>query len=535
VENKNVVVALILMLVVWLGYSFLFPPQQPTPTPSTSSMQTESIPLSSTPSISVTSGVAQETTQVASTELAEARNLTIETDKYRAVFSSVGARLKSFELKDYKLSAKPDSPLVSIVKPGLDRLATLRTTGIEGFALSSDARYTVSVDEDTLRLVPGESRQVVFRSVSPAGLQIDKIFTFRGDQYDFDCRLQLTNTGSLPVSGSLNLTLVHPWDDSQEGGQLEFVGPATLVADKLHTDQVDDLAKEPRSYGQDVVWSAFEDKYFMKAAIPLGGAVQKVLIQKDADIVENSFIAPPRTLQPGEKHALDFLLYFGPKDLDILKAVDHQLVRAVDFGFFAPIARPLLHVLKFFYSFIGNYGVAIILLTAIIKALFWPLTQKSYSSMKAMQKLQPEMLRIKEKYKNDRERLNRETMELYKTNRVNPLGGCLPMLVQIPVFFALYKVLLDAIELRHAPFALWLTDLSAKDPYYVTPLVMGATMFIQQKMTPTNMDPMQAKMFMIMPVVFTFLFLNFPSGLVIYWLVNNVLTIAQQYFINRKA
>jgi YidC/Oxa1 family membrane protein insertase len=155
--------------------------------------------------------------------------------------------------------------------------------------------------------------------------------------------------------------------------------------------------------------------------------------------------------------------------------------------------------------------------------------------MKAMQKLQPEMLRIKEKFKNDRERLNRETMELYKTNRVNPLGGCLPMVVQIPVFFALYKVLLESIELRHAPFALWLTDLSAKDPYYITPIVMGATMFIQQKMTPTNMDPMQAKMFMIMPVVFTFLFLNFPSGLVIYWLVNNVLTIAQQFFINRKA
>jgi YidC/Oxa1 family membrane protein insertase len=259
------------------------------------------------------------------------------------------------------------------------------------------------------------------------------------------------------------------------------------------------------------------------------------LVQKSAEAVENVFVAPSHTLRPGETVTLDYLLYFGPKDLDILKAVDHQLARAIDFGFFAPIARPLLHVLKFFYSFIGNYGVAIILLTAIIKALFWPLTQKSYSSMKAMQKLQPEMLRIKEKYKNDRERLNRETMELYKTNRVNPLGGCLPMLVQIPVFFALYKVLLDAIELRHAPFALWLTDLSAKDPYYVTPIVMGATMFIQQKMTPTNMDPVQAKMFMIMPIVFTFLFLNFPSGLVIYWLVNNVLTIAQQFFINRKA
>lgn len=534
-ENKNVVVALVLMLVVWLGYSFLFPPQQQAPLSPPASAPTEPAPVSQGPKVSMAPVVAPVTQPLVAEGQAVDRDLAVETEKFRAVFSSVGARLKVFELKEYQLFAKPDSPSVSIVASELDRFATLRTTGSEGFSLSADARYTISIDDDVLRLAPGESRQVVFRTTSPAGLRVEKIFTFRGDGYDFDCRLLVGNAGSLPVSGSLALSLVHPWDDSQEGGRLEFVGPATLAADKLHTEKVADLVKEPRTYGQDVVWSAFEDKYFMKAIIPLEGATQKVLVQKSTDAVENIFVSPPLTLQPGETHSLNYLLYFGPKDLDILKAVDHQLARVIDLGFFSPIARPLLYVLKFFYSFIGNYGVAIILLTAIIKALFWPLTQKSYSSMKAMQKLQPEMLRIKEKYKNDRERLNRETMELYKTNRVNPLGGCLPMLVQIPVFFALYKVLLDAIELRHAPFALWLTDLSAKDPYYITPIIMGATMFIQQKMTPTNMDPMQAKMFMIMPVVFTFLFLNFPSGLVIYWLVNNVLTIAQQYFINRKA
>jgi YidC/Oxa1 family membrane protein insertase len=221
-------------------------------------------------------------------------------------------------------------------------------------------------------------------------------------------------------------------------------------------------------------------------------------------------------------------------DLDILGAVDHQLAEVVDFGFFSPIAKPLLFVLKFFYGFLGNYGLAIILLTAIIKLLFWPLTQKSYTSMKSMQKLQPEMQKIRDKFKNDRERLNKEIMELYRKHRVNPLGGCLPMLVQIPVFFALYKVLMEAIEVRHAPFYFWIQDLSAKDPYYITPIIMGATMFIQQKMTPTTMDPTQAKLFMLMPVIFTFMFLNFPSGLVIYWLVNNLLTIGQQALINRK-
>jgi YidC/Oxa1 family membrane protein insertase len=207
---------------------------------------------------------------------------------------------------------------------------------------------------------------------------------------------------------------------------------------------------------------------------------------------------------------------------------------AVDFGFFGFLARPLLHVLKFFYGFLHNYGLAIILLTVIIKLIFWPLTQKSYTSMKGMQKLQPQMQKLREKYKNDKQRLNVELMNLYKEHRVNPLGGCLPMLVQIPVFFALYKTLLISIELRHAPFFLWIADLSAKDPYYVTPLLMGASMFVQQKLTPSTMDPMQAKLFLAMPIVFTVLFLNFPAGLVLYWLVNNLLTIGQQYLIYRQ-
>ncbi|MDO9079815.1 MAG: membrane protein insertase YidC, partial [Desulfuromonadales bacterium] len=203
-------------------------------------------------------------------------------------------------------------------------------------------------------------------------------------------------------------------------------------------------------------------------------------------------------------------------------------------GFFEILAKPLFYVLKFFYDYVGNYGWAIILLTVLIKIIFWPLTDKSYKSMKAMQTLQPEMTKLREKHKNDRDTLNKEIMTLYKEHRVNPLGGCLPMLVQIPVFFALYQVLMNMIELRHAPFIFWLTDLSVKDPYYITPLVMGATMFIQQKLTPSQLDPIQQKIFLAMPIVFTFLFLNFPSGLVVYWLVNNVLTIAQQLSVNRK-
>jgi len=193
----------------------------------------------------------------------------------------------------------------------------------------------------------------------------------------------------------------------------------------------------------------------------------------------------------------------------------------------------MLWLLKFFYNLIHNYGVAIILLTIVIKLILYPLTHKSFKSMKEMQKIQPKITALREKYKDNKEMLNKEIMTLYRTQKVNPLGGCLPMLLQIPVFFALYKVLLDSIELRHAPFIFWIQDLSAKDPYYITPILMGASMFIQQKMTPQVGDPTQAKLMLMLPIVFTFMFLNFPSGLVIYWLVNNLLSIAQQFYINK--
>jgi YidC/Oxa1 family membrane protein insertase len=205
----------------------------------------------------------------------------------------------------------------------------------------------------------------------------------------------------------------------------------------------------------------------------------------------------------------------------------------VDFGFFAVVAKPLLWFLKLTNKVTNNFGIDIIILSILIKIVFLPLTQISFKSMKEMQKVQPEMARLKETYKNDKAKLQQEIMLLYKRRKINPMSGCLPMLIQIPVFIALYNALQNAIEMRHAPFFWWIKDLSAKDPIYITPLIMGATMVIQQKMTPTSADPAQAKMFMLMPIMFTFLFLNFPSGLVIYWLINNVLSIAHQYYLNK--
>ncbi len=227
-------------------------------------------------------------------------------------------------------------------------------------------------------------------------------------------------------------------------------------------------------------------------------------------------------------------LFFGPKDPKILKGLNNDLEKIVDYGFFHFISKPLLMILNFFYSFTKNYGVSIILLTILIKLVFYPLSQKSYRSMKELQKLQPKLEEIRKKYADNKEALNREMMLLYKRHGVNPMSGCLPMLVQIPFFIALYQALMNSIELRQAPFMLWIQDLSAKDPYYVTPILMGATMLLQQMLTPSSGDPMQKRMMYILPVVFTFMFINFPSGLVVYWLVNNVFSIVQQLVTMKK-
>jgi len=546
-ENKNVIIALVLMLAVWMGFSILFPPQQPTESAPKSEVANEA------PSTSPAVTVKKEPAPIKATSVDRAefststsspaavtpadvpvRNLTIDTSRYTAVFSSSGARLVSFKLKDYRSTADPKSPLVQLIDTDSLRYATLPTSGSEGFSLSPEATYEIDLQSDHIELEAGKSQSVHFRSVTSSGLEIVKTFVFKDDHYSIDLTTSIRNLGQGPLTGGLNIALVKYWDDEAKRDAYSFAGPATLVNDKLKEVKVKNLKEEAPVYGKDAAWTSIQSKYFIDVVVPLDNSVEQIRLSRDNDIIKNTLESPLLTLQPGETAKLDYMLFFGPKDLDILKAEGHKLDKSINFGFFEILAKPLLHVLMFFYGFLKNYGLAIILLTIIIKILFWPLTHKSYASMKSMQKLQPEMQKIRERFKSDKERLNKELMELYKKNRVNPMGGCLPMVVQIPVFFALYKVLLGSIALRHAPFAFWLTDLSAKDPYYITPVLMGITMFLQQKLTPTTADPMQAKIMTFLPVVFTFMFLNFPSGLVIYWLVNNLLTIVQQYYIHRK-
>lgn len=527
-NTKNTLLAVVLMLVVWIGFSFLFPPQQgpeqPVVPAEIREPRVETTPEAPAPAVPAAD---------IPTAAADERRIVVENDLFRAVLSTSGARLVELELKDYFTTAAQDERVV-LVAPGSLQSATIRTAGTEGLDLSPDFIYHLDAEQDSITLGPGENRRLVFTAPLAGGLVVEKVFTFEAGSYNIGLTHRLRNASTGPLGGALQVTLVEPWDESKESGYFEFVGPVALVGDDFQQLKVDKILDRPAVFGTNVVWTGFLEKYFLRAAVLGQGTASRVQIEKRDNLILNHIVTPYASLSPGQAVDYEMIAYFGPKELDILRASGYDLERAIDFGFFSVLARPLLHVLKFFYSFLGNYGLAIILLTVIIKLLFWPLTHKSFASMKAMQKLQPEMAKIREKYKKDPKKLNQEIMELYKKHRVNPLGGCLPMLVQIPVFFALYKVLMDGIELRHAPFYFWITDLSAKDPYYITPLIMGATMFIQQKMTPSTMDPMQARIFMLMPVIFTFMFLNFPSGLVLYWLINNVLTILQQYLIHRR-
>jgi YidC/Oxa1 family membrane protein insertase len=489
-----------------------------------------------------------------------AKDVVVDTPSFKAVFTELGGRLKSFQLKKFK-DRMPFQP-ISHFKLGpvgfeMERYLSPAAAGIKPKDLvreggDNELPLTVSWEGKTfkvpgmelseastaaLTLQAGEKGTVKFTSVSPEGLTMVKTYTFKGDSYGFDLAVQLTNHTSQPLGGQLNLDLSENFA-GEEASRFHFLGFNGSINNKLEDIKSGGL-KEPKTYTGKVEWAGLDEGYFMTAIVPESAKSWVTLSEPPKAPMVASVRTPVETLGPGQAAQFSYVLYFGPKNLDDLKPLG--LDRAVNFGWFDFLGKPLLYFLNWLDRYSFNYGWAIVILTILLRIVFWYPNHKSYKSMKDMQKLQPKVAKLREKYKDDKETMNKELMALYRTFKVNPMAGCLPMVMQLPVFIALYNVLGYAIELRHAPFIptlpftdiVWLADLSAKDPLLITPLVMGATMFLQQKMTPSAGDPTQAKMMMFLPLIFTFMFLNFASGLVIYWLVNNVLSIAQQYYTNK--
>ena len=547
-ENNRTIIAIVLIVLLWSGYSLFFAPQRPAP----QTLITEtSAKIGTIPAESATVTKSKETHDIPMpvkgdrVAPASERIITVSSDLYDIQLSTTGATVHSISLKKYRETNKANANPYELLNIESGNVGSFQTTGHNGFTFPPDQPYLALDHPGQTLLVEGTEKAIRFSAVLPTGLTLVKTYTFYPNSYQVGINFQVINTGAEKVTGNFDLSLVTPWDETKKEDSYTFLGSLTFDGEKLHEDKANDLGKNPKVYGNTVSWSGYTDKYFVMILSPESSSFKQIHIEQENGFIFNQFSSPVVSLENGGKSSYDYTAFLGPKEYDLLQVVGHQFERAIDYGFFRILAHPLMIVLKFFYRFVGNYGAAIILLTVCIKLIFWPLTQKSYSSMKGMQKLQPEMQKLREKFANDKQRLNQEMMAFYKEKRVNPLGGCLPMLIQIPVFFALYKVLLGSIELRHAPFMFWITDLSAADTLFTTlfglpftlgplPLIMGFTMYLQQKMTPTNMDPTQAKIMNMMPVIFTFLFLSFPSGLVIYWLVNNLLTILQQYLIRRQ-
>lgn len=533
-DNNRTILAVVLIVLLWSAYSLFFAPQQQQIDNNVVETQQNS------DSVVVEKNTVQkdndqkidikEDNNLIDQQNLKERIIEVTNDFYKVKLNSKGASLSYIELLKYKKDKEENSENY-ILYDSENKIGNLLISGSDGFYLPKNINYQLLTDEDNYD-VTNQNLELKFVA-DVNGVKIFKKYIFFKQSYHFDIAVEIINNSSNNISGNLNIILDTPWDEDKKSQLYTFVGPVSYNGQDLLEDKPDDLNESPKTYKENIVWSGYTSKYFLMALKPKD-TVDQLYIDNNDTTIENIFTSDNFNLNDNNSVIFNYSAYFGPKQLEFLQESNNQFEEIIHYGFFHPLAKPLIVVLKFFYNFTGNYGFSIILLTVCIKIIFWPLTQKSYKSMKGMQKLQPEMKRLKEKYGSDKQKLNQEMMAFYKEHKVNPLGGCLPMLIQIPVFFALYRVLLASIELRHAPFILWITDLSAKDPYYVTPLIMGVTMFLQQKMTPTNMDPTQEKIMLMMPVVFTFMFLNFPSGLVIYWLVNNLLTILQQYLIRRQ-
>ncbi|MFM8551142.1 MAG: membrane protein insertase YidC [Nitrospiraceae bacterium] len=546
--EKRVILFLIVSLVIIVGYEFVLrelglapqPPSaveegRPAPADKTSTPPADAglrpMPAASSDTPAKLDAPSAQAADRPVPSVSGEQAVDVTTDLFHVRFTNRGAEIKSWELARY-LTADPKKPkpieLVYQEAKFRGPLA-LHTADPALNAALREGLYHVERDFTQLDAAHPTGR-LIFTFQSPDGaLRVTKELTFHHNSYLVDIAVKAEG-----LSGPIDLGLGTNFGVTEWGeGFIGLIGPATWVDDKLEKDTPDTEVERKGA----VRWVALQDKYFLSVLIPTGGAA--ALVKKEGDKLVSAGVrfAPA---QAGVAQ-LSARLYAGPKEYDTLKVMNLGLEDTIDFGWFIfgswsivkAVAKPIFYVLRTINDLTHNFGVTIILLTVGIKLLFVPLQYKSYKSMKEMQLIQPKVVALQSKYKDDRERLNRELIKLYRDHKVNPVGGCLPMVLQMPVFVALFNILYMTIDLRQAPFLLWVTDLSVQDPYYVLPIIMGVSMVVQQKIMPTTMDPTQAKIMLLMPAFMTILFVTFPAGLVLYWLTNNVLTITQQFVTDR--
>jgi YidC/Oxa1 family membrane protein insertase len=467
-----------------------------------------------------------------------AGNIVVETDVLRMEISRQGGGLVLAELLEYPRSK--DAPGVPVqlltqepaafyvVESGLVDAAQGGPTHIAPLSSAAE-RYS---------LAPGQDELTVPLTWSAAGVTVTKSYVFRRGSYEIDLDYRVDNQAQTPWRGLSYLQIRRLYNPPERSmfdvDSYSFVGPVFYDANSYDKLDPEDLADDPLDEKLAGGWIASIEHHFLAAAVPPPDATYRYNATYNKDIFTLRASGATLTVAPGASERIQSRLFVGPKLQAQLAATAPELDLTVDYGKLTLLAQPLFWLLQQVYNVVGNWGWTIILVTFMIKAAFYKLTETSGRSMAKMRKLQPRLKALQERYKDDRQQLSQKMMELYKTEKVNPAAGCLPMLIQIPFFIAFYWVLLESVEMRQAPFALWITDLSSRDPFFVLPLLMGVAMFVQQKLNPAPPDPIQAKVMSILPVMFTGFFAFFPAGLVLYWLTNSVLSVLQQWNINRK-
>ncbi len=520
--DKRTIIVLVLTMAMLFVFQTYFMPKE---APQQSKPQTETQPVPPSDNTKPADKAGQQTPgaaqpPAASKEKKPVKTITVSTPYLDVALTDLGGGISSVKLKKYKAAVKgsEEKEIIEQVAP-YSYNPTIYQNGVQDKVYFKADRQQLTVTDT--------AATITMTGNLPDGTRIKKIYTFYPDSY----LIGVTVEGSGAQALYADFAVIN---DKNESSYV-FKGPFVFNG-KLN--QIETI-KETLNFSGNYQYAGFDEGFFTFIYIPADAAKPTLSVGKtDANI-------PYIRLTSGT-NKLSGKLYFGPKKSEVLASLNVKAEKIIDFGWFDVIAKPLVWLLDFFNRFTHNYGIDIILLTILIKIVFHPLSIMSFKNMAKMQSVQPEIKKLQEKYKDDKARLNQELMGIYKSRGVNPMSGCLPMLPQIPVFFALYKALSGAIELRHAPFLWWINDLSAPEdlfsftvmgytlPIRLLPIIMGVTQVIQQKMTPTSADPMQQKMMMFMPIVFTFIFWGFPSGLVLYWLVYNVASIGQQYYINKK-
>jgi len=540
-DNYRLVLFVALAFIVMMIYQAWEEENRPAQTPAPASAPTTTTrepTAATTPSAAAIPSAPQASAAPVQAAAKTGERVTVTTDVYRAEINTQGGDIAQLLLLKHPVSVdKPEVPFALFEESATDVL--IAQSGIVSRGPESPThKVKYTVDATAYSLAPtADSLRVPMTWVGPSGVRFTKVFVFHRGSYVIDVEFQIENPTASPWSGYFYGQLQRSY--VARGGLFSlptYTGGAIYTPEeKYRKVSFDDMDKKPLATETTDGWVAMLQHYFVGAWVPQAKTRTELYSQAlpDRRYVIGAKYLDATEVAPGGSATVGARLFAGPKEHKRLSQVTAGLDLTVDYGWLTVISAPLFWLLSHIHGLIGNWGWSIILVTVLIKLAFYPLSATSYKSMAQMKKLQPKLQSLKERYGDDKQKLNQAMMELYKTEKINPLGGCLPIVVQIPVFLALYWVLLESVEMRQTPFILWIRDLSIPDPYFVLPIVMGLSMYVQQLLNPQPPDPMQRRIFMVMPVAFTVMFLFFPAGLVLYWVVNNLLSILQQWRITR--